>query len=215
MPKPSLFLVVVLVLFVSAGLAQTTTPYQGKPQVIPGRIQGEFYDNGGAGVAYNDVDPVNNGSGKLNKGDTDLDKFRQNEGVDISYTKPNLDKDMNGAPEKTGELYLGWTAPGEWVKYSVDVKAAGMYRIKAHISSKTEAAEISLLLQTPDGSNASTGTIVLPTTGHWHTWRMVDNLGTIRLAKGPQVMTLSVLKAGEFNIDYFEFGPVAEPSTTK
>jgi hypothetical protein len=90
-------------------------PYQGRRQVIPGRIEMEFYDTGGQGVAYNDTDAVNNGSGTLNKGDTYLDRFRQDEGVDISYTKTNIDKTVDGVQEKVGELYLGWTAPGEWV----------------------------------------------------------------------------------------------------
>ena len=55
--------------------------------MIPGRIQAAFYDVGGEGVAYHDSDKVNNGSGTLNKGDSYLDQFRKDEGVDISYTK--------------------------------------------------------------------------------------------------------------------------------
>ena len=42
-------------------------PYQGQPQIIPGRVQAELYDSGGQGIAYNDSDAVNNGSGRLNK----------------------------------------------------------------------------------------------------------------------------------------------------
>jgi hypothetical protein len=35
-------------------------------QQIPGKIQCEFYDQGGEGIAYHDTDSINNGSGKLN-----------------------------------------------------------------------------------------------------------------------------------------------------
>jgi hypothetical protein len=88
-------------------------PYQDKPQVIPGRIQAEFYDVGGEGIAYHDSDSSNNGSGTLNKGASYLDQFRKDEGVDISYTKKLFDKTVDGQDETFGELYVG---PGEWIK---------------------------------------------------------------------------------------------------
>ena len=52
--------------------------YAGKPfrdslhhdmQTIPGRLQCALYDLGGEGVAYHDVDSINQGSGKLNPAD--------------------------------------------------------------------------------------------------------------------------------------------------
>jgi hypothetical protein len=56
----------------AAALAQTAPPpaayagkpYQLHPQTIPGRVEAEFYDTGGEGVAYHDSDAGNNGSGK-------------------------------------------------------------------------------------------------------------------------------------------------------
>ena len=180
-------------------------PYQGRPQVIPGRVEMELYDSGGEGVAYHDTDAVNHGSGELNKGDSFLDRFRQDEGVDISYTKKDIDKTVEGVQEKVGELYLGWTAPGEWVNYTVDVKASGTYTINAHMSSRTDAAQISLAFDGVD----KTGPILLPTTTHWHIWRIATNLAQVKLEQGPQVMKLSVLKEGNFNLDYLEFVPAA------
>ena len=41
-------------------------PWQNKVQEISGRIECEYYNEGGEGVAYHDSDSVNNGSGKLN-----------------------------------------------------------------------------------------------------------------------------------------------------
>ena len=65
-----------------------TKPWKGVPQVIPGRIECEWYDEGGEGVAYHDSDKVNHGSGSLNPANGKyLNEFRMKEGVDISYTK--------------------------------------------------------------------------------------------------------------------------------
>jgi len=197
---------------------QIPSGYQGKPflahpQAIPGRVQAEFYDLGGQGIAYNDTDAGNQGSGKLNTGDRWVDRFRSEEGADISYTKAGLDKTVDGADEKPGELYLGWTAPGEWVKYTVEVRETATYTVSAHLSSRTDAAAISLAF---DGAPPA-GPIALATTGHWHKWRIADHLAEVQLDQGLHVMTLSVLKEGNFNIDYLEFEPSggsAAPSFT-
>lgn len=52
---------------VRAQEAYSGRPYESRPQVIPGRVEMEWYDTGGQGVAYNDTDAVNNGSGTLNR----------------------------------------------------------------------------------------------------------------------------------------------------
>ncbi len=89
-------------------LAQVPKGYQGKPfrdkfytlgpQPIPGRVQSAYYDLGGEGVAYHDSTPENEGA-KLNHevhpygshkrpGISEyIAYFRENEAVDISYTK--------------------------------------------------------------------------------------------------------------------------------
>jgi hypothetical protein len=183
------------------------TDYKGKPwkgvaQVIPGRVKMAYYDLGGEGLAYHDSNPtVNEGSGTLNKGPTELDHFREKEGVDTTYTKPDLDKTVDGVPEKIGELYVGWTVPGEWVNVTVNVQKAGTYRVRAHVSSNNVGAEISLGVNGVD----VTGPLVIESTGHWHTWRMIENLAEITLEKGPQLLTLHFLKEGQMNVDYFEF----------
>jgi len=42
-------------------------PWQNKAQKIPGRIECEYYNEGGEGTAYHDSDSINNGSGKLTR----------------------------------------------------------------------------------------------------------------------------------------------------
>ena len=104
--------------------------YKGKPwnkhaQLIPGKIQCEWYDLGGEGIGYHDKDSINNGSGKLNPANgTFLNEFRMKEGVDISYTKA---RDIDNNPYNLvepfiGDLYVGWTEPNEWINFSIKVK---------------------------------------------------------------------------------------------
>jgi len=107
--------------------------YKGGPQVIPGKVYCAYYDIGGEGIAYHDSDAKNSGSGGLNPADgTYLNQFRMNEAVDTSYTKFHDQIDNNPynlvqPPE--GQLYVGWTEPGEWVNLTVDVARAGVYTI--------------------------------------------------------------------------------------
>jgi len=89
----SLVLFVIAILTATAHNTLSIEKYKGRAwkdsiQQIPGKIQCEFYDQGGEGIAYHDSDSINNGSGKLNPSDGEyLNEFRKREGVDISYTK--------------------------------------------------------------------------------------------------------------------------------
>ena len=78
-----------------------SAPYQGKAQVIPGKVNPCLYDEGGNGVAYLD-DNVN-----ANK----KSGFRVNEGVDA-----------------TGAV-IGHVLTGEWVNLTVDIREAGRYKV--------------------------------------------------------------------------------------
>jgi hypothetical protein len=51
--------------------------YKKGAQIIPGRLQCEYYDVGGEGIAYHDNDSTNSGSGHLNPSDGSyLNEFR-------------------------------------------------------------------------------------------------------------------------------------------
>jgi len=56
--------------------------YKNGAQIIPGKLQCEYYDSGGEGIAYHDSDSINSGSGRLNPSDgTYLNEFRIKEAV--------------------------------------------------------------------------------------------------------------------------------------
>ena len=101
---------------------------------------------------------------------------------------------------------MGWTAPGESINYTVEVQAAGTYRVNVLASSNNVGAEIRLLV---NGVHA-TGPLPIESTGHWHTWRMYDGLCEVTLQAGPQVLTLEFVKEGNMNVQYLEFVPKAK-----
>jgi hypothetical protein len=188
--------------------------YKAGPQIIPGEVQCEYYDLGGSGVAYHDSDSTNSGSGKLNPADgTYLNEFRKNEGVDISYTKMD-DRQIDNNPfnwvePEKDQLYVGWTEPGEWLKYTVRVQQSGVYAIGLMYTSN-RGGKISLSIDDRD----ATGPMEIPSTyshdepidwRQWHHWNYVDHLGEIKLQKGVHILTLATVAEGNMNYDFLKF----------
>jgi len=199
--------------------------YQGKPyhdsvcsdgaQKIPGRVQCAYYDFGGEGVAYHDLDATNQGSGVLNPANgTYLNEFRMNEGVDTSYTKfhdqiDNSPYDLVQPPE--GQLYVGWTAPGEWFNLTVQVEHAGVYTIDLLYTSN-RGGTISL---DRNGRSLVPAMRVISTRNdkdpvawrQWHHWNVMTNLTEVALPKGKSVLTVHIVNEGNMNLAYFDFKP--------
>ncbi len=107
------------------------------------------------------------------------------------------------------QLYVGWTEPGEWLKYSVNVKEAGDYTIGLMYTSN-RGGDIEVITQ--DG--VSSGPMPVQATYNdadtvawrqWHHWNKADILGKIHLKEGIQVITLQTVKNGNMNYDYLEF----------
>ncbi|HTF20288.1 MAG TPA: carbohydrate-binding protein [Chryseolinea sp.] len=197
--------------------------YQGKPfsdarhsgaQVIPGRLQFEFFDEGGEGLAFHDNDTVNSGSGALNPADgTYLNEFRIHEPVDISYTKfrePLIDNSpYNLVAPEPDQLYIGWTAPGEWIKYTIDVKESGRYKLGLMYTAN-QNGQISLAVNDVD----VTGAIDVPSTfvaddtiawRQWHHWNYLDKIPVIELPEGMHTLTLHTLAVGQMNFEHLDF----------
>jgi hypothetical protein len=183
------------------------------PQRIPGRLQAELFDTGGAGVAYSDTDGSNSGSGALNPIDGSyLNGFRAGDAVDTSYTKdrgtPTQDfSEYNFVTPDRDALYLGWTEPGEWVNYTVVVETTGAYAVDAMYTSNgagTFRIFVDDVLQ---------GTVMLPTTHvdadpvawrQWHHWNRFASPLRLTLRAGMHLVRLEVV-VGNFNLDYLEF----------
>ena len=176
-------------------------------QVIPGKLECALYDLGGEGVAFHDFETLNRGSGELNITPNHQRplatpyewEFRKDEAVDLSYTKDFADFNHvnNYYIPEVNQLYVGWTEDNEWINYTVDVKAAGTYKIDALYSNN--AASISFDVdQTP----ASTGKLPW-NTGNFHSWNKSE-IGTITFQEaGLHLLTFHYNKGNNFA--YFEF----------
>lgn len=195
-------------------LAYSDDQYKQGIQSIPGKLQCEYYDLGGEGIAYHDTDSVNNGSGKLNIGDDYLDAFRKEEAVDISYTKFHNNSDnskYNLVQLQKGQLYIGWTEPGEWTRYTVEVKTMGIYQIGLMYTANQDG-KISITTNTGGDS----GPLEIKSTYNpndtiawrqWHHWNFDGGLGKIELKSGVQLLTLHTLEKGQMNYDYLSLEP--------
>ena len=203
--------------------------YSGGAQKIPGRLQNEYYDqlveitadaqSRGAeeGACYHDTDNRNSGSGPgaLNGTGSYEKEFRMHESPDISYVKlhnPNVaidDSPYDFVRPDSNALYLGWLAPGEWVRYTVDVTQEGWYsittlytsRFGGHISLDVNGVDATGPLEIPS-------TFVAADTVEWrqaHHWNRVSGLGRFHLPAGKQVLTLHFIDQQVFDFDYMEF----------
>jgi hypothetical protein len=209
-------------LFVTFYFSSCSDQYTGEPysddkyqvgrQTIPGKIELEFYDFGGEGVAYHDIDSINSGSGRLNPADGSyLNEFRLTEGVDISYTKSKGidDSPYNIMNPNMNQLYVGWTEPGEWLKYSISVKSSGRYQVGLMYTSYGYG-QISLSIDDVDVSGILdiTSTFAKADTIKWrqyHHWSFNKNLTEIDLTKGDHTLTLHTVTFGQMNYDFMSF----------
>ena len=194
--------------------------YKGKPwkdsiQVIPGKIECEKYDIGGEGIAYHDADSINNGSGHLNPNDgTYYNTFRINESVDISYTKVGGtdDNPYNKVMPKMKQLYVGWTSPGEWIKYSIFVKETGNYEGTLMYTANSDG-KIAIDV---DGKSWLEPVLITSTYNaadpvdwrQWHHWNLQEIFKKLKLTKGKHVLTLRTVEKGGMNYDFIEFRKV-------
>ena len=161
--------------------AQDTTPpepYKGVRAAVPGKVEAENYDEGKANRAYRDSDRENEGG-----------VYRE-DGVDIVQ--------LDSADASKGYA-IGYTADGEWLRYSVDVKTAGDYTV--YVSMATNADDVGVQLFIDDV--AVTDTLVATKGEDWSTYASVS-ANIAGLTAGEHVLKMVVV-GNYVNIDYLNF----------
>ena len=136
-------------------------PYDGAI-AIPGVLEAENYDEGGAGLAFQDDDAANQGS------------VYRNDDVDIT--------EIDG-----GGYALGWTSKGEWLEYTVDVAYTEPYNLELRVASGLEGSGFSLLI---DGK-AVTEKIEVPQGKDWETYQTIT-ASTSEISKGKHILRLLI-----------------------
>ena len=152
-------------------------PYGGTAAAVPGTVQAENYDTGGQGVAYN-VTAVNGSANSY-----------RSDGVDLEATT-----------DTGGGYDVGWTATGQWFKYTVNVATAGTYAVSLRLAAPT-AVTNALQINNAAGTDL-TGVVTAPATGGWQTWTTVT--ANITLPAGTQTLTVDQDSPG-WNINYLTF----------
>ena len=161
-------------------ISTTQAPLGGTAWTIPGTIEAEKYDTGGANVAYFDTTPGNSGA-QIGP------PFRTND-VDIGVTT-----------DTGGGFNVGWIAAGEWLKYTVNVKTAGVYTLNLRLAATTAGNKLHVEM---DGANIS-GTVSVPNTGGWQNWTTVA-VTTASLSAGQHVLR-AFFDTGGFNLNWMSF----------
>jgi hypothetical protein len=132
---------------VTTTTAQTTAtlpPSTHGATSIPGTILAGNYDDGGEGVAYHDTTPGNQGG-----------QYRSDD-VDIEYSATE------------GANVLSYVRPGEWIRYTANVAAAGVYDASFRVS--TPKSGTSFMVQV-DGMDACM--VNVPNTGSFDQYTTV------------------------------------------
>jgi endonuclease/exonuclease/phosphatase family metal-dependent hydrolase len=140
-------------------------------KTFPGTVQAEDFEPGANGSTYWDSSSGNSG-GQYRSSDVDIEACSE------------------------GGYDVGWTTPGEWLGYTVNVVSAGSYTLDFRVATPN-AASLHLALS---GTNV-TGSVNVPSTGGWQTWTSVQK--TVTLSAGVQTM-----------IVYFDTGNVNLNSIT-
>ncbi|WP_411844892.1 carbohydrate-binding protein [Roseibacillus persicicus] len=159
------------------------TPFGGPAALIPGRVEAENFDDGGPGVAYLD-------SEEENFGFTYTDLNYRPGGVDIeaSFDSPSTPS-------------VGWTDPGEWMEYTVNV-TPGTYDLKARVASGFALpGGLSVEL-----NGRALGTFEVAGTGDWYQWETVTIPAVEIVETGLQVLRLKFTGQAGFNLNWIEIG---------
>lgn len=136
-----------------------------KDLVIPGTIEFEDFDNGGAGTAYADATLGNQGGA-----------YRTDESVDIEA--------------KAGGGYnLEQVNTGEWLEYTVNVNAIGTFTTSINYAANGVGNEAILYVDDID----KTGIIPFASTGSLNTWS--DKMLDIQLAAGKHILKFFIKNA--------------------
>jgi glucosylceramidase len=94
----------------------------------------------------------------------------------------------------SGGKNVGWTAPGNWLQYRLDVATAGTYDLELRVANGTGAVAA-------DAISIGGATVSVPDTGGWATYQSVHV--PLTLPAGDQTITLLCVTGG-FNLDYLQ-----------
>jgi hypothetical protein len=158
-------------------------PYDGTPFLISGTvgkvsefIPAAIFDLGGEGVGYHNNNQSKNGASA----------FRPTEFVDI----------VNEIPRRA----IGWTESNEWLNFTVNVEADGIYDVNAFIGSSNNDGRYSILVDGVD----MTGVLANKKTGNDNYGNYQPNLSTFAMKKGRHIVKF-FMNRGAYDFQGLQF----------
>ena len=166
--------------FERVGTIKNQYPNNGVPATIPGTIQAEDFDNGGEGISYHDVSPINEGGCE----------YRASENVDVRLVNYGDEFDRIG--------WIGKFRDGEWMEYTVNADP-GVYDISIMTGAKTAGKQLKAYI-----NDSLIATFDIPNTGGFTNWQ-VTTVKNIALAGGTgKILKLENVN-GDFNLQWIKF----------
>ena len=156
------------------------TPYGDVAAKIPGKVEAENYDVGKSNRAYYDSDGENQGK---------------------AYREDPVDIVQLDSADKSKGYAIGYTAEGEWLRYTVNFAETGAYEVKVNMATPSENAGVKLYI---DGK-AVTDEIIAKQNGEndWSTYSTVS-AKTKEIEKGEHALKLEIV-GNNVNVDWMEF----------
>jgi len=139
----------------------------GIPWAMPGTVEAEHFDHGGTNRAY--IDTTNNW-----EQESWFNPIRFLEHVDILRSGT-----------ASGGFKVGRAVADEWIEYTINVAAAGIYTIEVRVASAGQGGTFNLAF---NGANKMSS-VQVPNTGGWDAWQLVSRTN-VALDAGVQVVRL-------------------------
>ncbi|MGI4863425.1 MAG: carbohydrate-binding protein [Janthinobacterium lividum] len=162
------------------------TPYTGTAAVIPGVIKAVEYDNGGQNVAYYDTDVANRGAL-------------------LDPTVPRASESVDTENGGEGNGNIGYSATGEWQRFTVNVLRAGLYKLVARVSASAAGGSLRVSVDGVD----KTGVIAVPASGGFGTYQDVV-INNVYLDAAPSATLKFDFVTSSFNFEKLTFTEQAQ-----
>ncbi len=172
-----------------------TIPYNGTASVIPGVVHMSDFDLGKNNFAYYDtvVGDYNLSTGDYTAWNSGW-SYR-NDGVDIE--KNTDDVNSNG-------FHVGFVEQGEWMKYTVNITEAAVYKATVRVATQETGGEFYLSIDEQE----ITATQVVSSTGGWTQFSMFE-IEDIILPEGQHSLKLHINNSIPVNFSSIEFETTA------
>lgn len=167
-------------------------------QKIPGVVYATDFDMGAVGAAYYDTEVANYQVSTGNYTSWNNGWSYRNDGVDIETSTDLIN---------TNGYNVGWTDTGEWLQYSIEVAASGVYEIQVRVASGVPGGQFRFSTEHGD----ITPSIASPSTGDWQNWATIV-VPDVILAENDRKLRFYIEEAG-FNFSSFKFIATGKSTT--